>query len=85
MNWRVLQLFLAHPNAELTVLGVRRLAAAEYPQDALTWSLRSLERRGFLYSRRPPGGQRRYWLTEAPDLRAALQICLDYFGKPCDS
>jgi hypothetical protein len=80
MNWRILQVFLDHPDFELTLDGLQHLWRTEYRRQALSWGLRALERRGFLHSRRGLGGQRVYWLSDDPAIRIELALCLEYYG-----
>jgi hypothetical protein len=80
MNWRILQVFLAHPFVEVTRQGLERLGCTGYPREALGWGLRALERGGFLRSRRLARGQRCYWLTDDPAVRAELQLCLAVYS-----
>jgi hypothetical protein len=82
MNWRVLQVFLAHPHAEITLAGLQRLGCVDYRREALKWSLRALERRAFLCSRQSAREPRHYWLTDDPKVRAELALCLTYYGQP---
>ncbi len=80
MNWNILQVLLAHPDAELTVDGLLRLGCEGYGRAALIWSLRVLERRGFLRSSRVAPALRRYRLTEDPTVSTGLQLCLRYYS-----
>ena len=73
-------LIFAHPDSELTVDGLLRLGCEGYGRAALIWSLRVLERRGFLRSSRVAPAQRRYRLPEDPAVRTGLQLCLRYYS-----
>lgn len=79
MNWNILRVFLAHPDAELTVDGLLRMGCEGYGRAALIWGLRVLERRGFLRSSRVAPAQRWYRLSEDPAVRTGLQLCLRYY------
>jgi hypothetical protein len=80
MNWKILQLFLAHSQTEISLAGFQRSDWLGYRREALKWGLRSLERRGFLCSRQSPREPRTYWLTEDPGVRDELAVCLTYYG-----
>jgi hypothetical protein len=80
MSCKILQVFLAHPNAEITLPGLEWLAQGNYRREALRWGLRALERRASLRSRTRAPGLRCYWLTDDPEVRAALKYCLIYYG-----
>ena len=76
MNWKILQVFLAHSHTEITLAGFQRFGWLGYRREALKWGLRSLERCAFLCSRQLPNEPRTYWLTEDPEVRDELAVCL---------
>lgn len=80
MNWKILQVFLAHPDFALTLEGLQHRCHTEYRRQSLNWGLRVLERQAFLRSRRGLGGRRAYWLSNDPAIRAGLALCGAYYG-----